>query len=196
MGYKGTKEYTAWLNAKSRCFNKKNISYKNYGARGITMCKRWKESFKNFLHDMGKPQSFNHTLDRIDVNGDYEPANCRWATRDVQSNNKRNNVYLEYNGMKKSITEWEKYLGLKEGVIKARVQRLGWTAEKAITTPVKETKKRIYKGEIKTIAELSRMYGVKETTITERIKSGWSIEDAVKKPADTRFASRCKNKTK
>lgn len=81
--------YPTWSTMKSRCYNKNNISYKNYGARGIKVCDRWLNSFENFLKDMGEKPSDKHSLDRIDINGDYEPSNCRWATPEEQAINKR-----------------------------------------------------------------------------------------------------------
>lgn len=80
--------YRSWCNAKQRCYNADNPRYKDYGARGITMCERWRTSFPSFLADMGdRPPKLS--LDRIDVNGNYEPANCRWATASEQNYNRR-----------------------------------------------------------------------------------------------------------
>ncbi len=76
---------------KDRCYNSKAVSYKHYGGRGITVCNRWRQSFANFLADMGLRPSSKHSLDRIDNDGNYEPSNCRWATRIQQNRNKRFN---------------------------------------------------------------------------------------------------------
>ena len=81
---------------KARCFNKNDRGYKNYGARGITVCERWVNSFSNFLEDMGLAPSANYSIDRIDVNGNYEPSNCRWATWKEQAANRRNNIYIDF----------------------------------------------------------------------------------------------------
>lgn len=82
-------EYRAWAHIKSRCYNPRATGFKYYGGRGIEVCERWLTSFDNFLADMGQRPSANHSIDRIDVDGDYEPRNCRWATKEQQSINRR-----------------------------------------------------------------------------------------------------------
>jgi hypothetical protein len=82
-------EYATWVNMKQRCDNPAIRSYRWYGARGITVCARWRDSFENFLADMGQRPSPKHSIDRIDVNGNYEPNNCRWATKQEQIANMR-----------------------------------------------------------------------------------------------------------
>lgn len=84
-------EYRAWSNMRQRCNNPNNHKFKDYGARGISVCVRW-ESFENFLADMGNHPGKGYSLDRIDVNGNYEPSNCRWADAKTQANNKRKKV--------------------------------------------------------------------------------------------------------
>lgn len=88
-GMKGTKVYYAWLAMRKRCYLKTNASYKDYGARGITVCKRWKESFEEFYKDMGDPPSKSHSLDRKNNEGNYHKRNCRWATITEQNYNRR-----------------------------------------------------------------------------------------------------------
>jgi hypothetical protein len=87
---KHTKEYRVWLNMKTRCYNPKDISYKNYGGRGIRVCDRWINSFENFYTDIGPKPNPEYSIDRIDVNGNYEPSNCKWSTIIEQNMNRRN----------------------------------------------------------------------------------------------------------
>lgn len=105
VGGKSDKTYRCWQGIKRRCLNKNNPSYKNYGGRGIKVCDRWINSFENFLEDMGEsPQDMS--IDRIDVNSDYCPENCRWASVKTQANNTTQNVYLKYNGQQHTIAQW------------------------------------------------------------------------------------------
>jgi len=90
---KRTPEYSIWSGIKNRCNNKNNISYKNYGGRGIKLCERW-NVFANFLADIGSRPSKDHSIDRIDPNGNYEPSNCRWATTKEQAANRRKKVFV------------------------------------------------------------------------------------------------------
>lgn len=97
IGGRVTSEYTSWLKAKERCFDSRHEKFKFYGGRGITVCDRWRNDFGAFLCDMG-PRPNGATLDRKDPNGDYEPSNCRWATKATQSRNTRSNVFVDFNG--------------------------------------------------------------------------------------------------
>lgn len=116
-----TAEYRIWGGMLTRCFNQNDHGYANYGIRGITVCDRWK-SFENFLLDMGSRPSPKHSLDRIDVNGNYSPENCRWATSKEQASNKRDTIYITNNGQTKSIAEWSEDTGLPYQVIWNRLK--------------------------------------------------------------------------
>jgi hypothetical protein len=107
-GSKYYKEYRAWQTVRNKCLNKRYIKFSYWGGRGIKMCKRWHDSFENFLEDMGPAPTRLHTLDRFPNNetGHYKPGNCRWATMKEQSNNRRSTRMIIYNGKAKSITEW------------------------------------------------------------------------------------------
>lgn len=127
-------EYIAWTNMKDRCYNAQCDSYPNYGGRGITVCNRWRDSFENFLTDMGDRPSHMPTIERNDFNGNYEPSNCRWANWIDQGNNRRSNVILTYNGESMTMSQWIRKLGFKKSTIKARL-RNGWTVDRALSTP-------------------------------------------------------------
>ena len=102
----GTKEFRAWCSMKSRCLSKTNKNYDSYCGRGIKVHESWLNSFDNFFKDLGLAPSINHSLDRINVNGNYEPSNCRWATAKEQCANKRNNIYIDE--QTKSLL-WERF---------------------------------------------------------------------------------------
>lgn len=103
-------EYNTYNAIKQRCYYTKNKYYLYYGGRGIKMCQRWLNGFDNFLNDMGRKPSKKHSIDRIDVNGDYCKENCRWADVREQSRNKRTSSVLEYNGIFKNKIDWAKEL--------------------------------------------------------------------------------------
>lgn len=112
--YKNMPEYAVWSAMKRRCNNPQNKQYMDYGGRGIKVCDRWssEHDFANFIADMGKRPTNRHTLERIDVNGDYTPENCRWATYEEQANNKRCNINISYEGRTQTFKQWCKELNL------------------------------------------------------------------------------------
>jgi len=120
----------------ARCHCSWNHKYAIYGARGIKVCQRWRESIVNFLQDMGDRPSAEHSIGRIDNAGDYCPENCRWETRKQQSRNRRNNHLLAFRGKSKTIVEWSEITGLRQETIRRRINDYGWTTEEALTTPV------------------------------------------------------------
>lgn len=125
--------YTIWCGIKGRCFNKNNDAYVNYGARGIKVCDEWTESydiFKDWALNNGYSDSL--TIDRIDVNGDYTPLNCRWITMKKQCNNKRTNTFIEHNGESHTISEWSEITGIKAATIAYRL-RHNWSIDKALS---------------------------------------------------------------
>lgn len=136
-GNKKTPEYACWVSIKSRCYTDtgNNPSYKNYGGRGIRVCDRWLKSFPNFLADMGCRPTSDHSIDRIDVNGDYSPDNCRWATRLEQQNNRRNNLVLTHNGVSLTASEWARKIDVSPLLIMDRIRR-GWPVHNALFEPL------------------------------------------------------------
>lgn len=116
-------EYYSWTNMKTRCLNPNSQDYADYGGRGIRICETWKDDFLKFLSDMGKKPSKKHSLDRIDVNGNYCPENCRWAIPFVQTRNKRSNRWLEHNGLKMILQDWAEYFGIDQGNLSVSLKR-------------------------------------------------------------------------
>jgi len=131
-GYFGTPTYESWASIIERCCNTNNSNYKYYGAKGITMCQKWRESFKEFLKDMGeRPEGF--CIDRIDVYGNYEPDNCRWASAKTQANNRTNNRKINFNYQNLNLSEWSDITGIKPSTISKRIDKYGWSIEEALT---------------------------------------------------------------
>ena len=128
-----TPEYRAWRGLKGRCLDSGDKEYHRYGGRGITVCQRWIESYENFLADVGRRPSEGHSLDRIDVNGNYEPGNCRWATRKEQQRNRRDNFMLTHDGRTLPVSVWAKEIGVSTSTLKYRIKVKGLSASAAIT---------------------------------------------------------------
>lgn len=127
-------EYRTWLHMIDRCDNPNDKSYHDYGARGITVCERWRRSFADFLADLGRRPSAEHTIERKDNDGPYSPNNARWATRLEQNRNKRNNRRVKIGKKTLCVSEWLSLIDLSGGAYWGRVNR-GWTIERALTTP-------------------------------------------------------------
>lgn len=136
-----TPEYQAWNEAKRRCLNKTTAAYPEYGGRGITICDAWRDSYETFLADMGRRPTADHSLDRIDVNGNYEPSNCRWASRAEQQRNKRDNRLISLDGVTRCLTEWSELTGISIQTLWCRMDR-GWSDERTINTPVRPMRPR------------------------------------------------------
>lgn len=130
-GESTTRLYKEWVAIKVRCKNENSQQYKNYGGRGIKICDDW-ESYIPFRDwALSNGYADNLSIDRIDVNGDYCPENCRWVDISVQSNNTRCNVYIEYDGKKQTAAQWGRKLGIKSDTIRWRVEQ-GWTPEQCL----------------------------------------------------------------
>lgn len=128
----GSPEYRLWMNIRARCRNPKNPSYQYYGGRGITVDPAW-NSFAVFLADVGPRPSPADSLDRIDNDGNYEPGNVRWITRQAQMSNTRRNVHLTFEGRTQTLTEWARELGMKAITLWNRIFTRGWSVEDALT---------------------------------------------------------------
>lgn len=135
-----TAEYKIWLGIRKRCNNKNCRIYKYYGGKGVKVCERWQE-FGNFLADMGERPSPDHSVERNDSNGDYEPSNCRWATKKEQMRNKSDNRLLTLNGETRCVAEWAERLGISVNTIRGRVYS-GFTDAQALSTTRHSTRGR------------------------------------------------------
>jgi hypothetical protein len=137
-GLTDTPEWRSWSAMLSRCYNPAATGYERYGGRGIGVCVQWRHSFENFFSDMGKRPTLNHTLDRIEQNGNYTPDNCRWATKEEQGGNRRDNTLIEIDGKSMTVPAAIRAYGSPVGVssIKKRLAK-GWNHKDALTKPHK-----------------------------------------------------------
>lgn len=126
--------YQTWKNMRQRCNNPNRHDYKRYGGRGITVCKEWNDysTFRNWAFANG--YNDNLSIDRIDVNGNYEPSNCRWVDNIVQANNVRSNHQIEYKGTTYTMAEFARKLNISYSTLQHRINR-GWSIDKIVTTP-------------------------------------------------------------
>ena len=135
--------YNIWEKMKTRCYNQNSEKFKCYGGRGITICVEWKNNFYAFREwAIANGYREDLTIDRIDVNGNYEPTNCRWATIKEQQNNRRNNKIISYNGKTLNVSQWAELYNIRASTLYCRIYQRGWDFEKAINTPVRHKKKK------------------------------------------------------
>jgi hypothetical protein len=134
-----SREYRAWQDMKTRCYNSNRPMYVYYGGRGISVCARWQRSFAAFLLDMG-PCPDGYTLERRENADNYEPDNCRWATSMEQANNTRRNVFLEFDGKRQTVAQWARELGMSPYTLYDRLRR-NWELRDVLST-TKHTGKR------------------------------------------------------
>lgn len=140
-GKTDTKLFRIWSGMKTRCYNKNAVNYSDYGGRGITVCDEWLKDFESFYEwsiDNGYFECSSRkecTLDRIDVNGNYCPENCRWVNMKKQQNNKRSNRIIEFNGESHTVAEWADIIGMSQDVLLSRLNSNTYTIERALTEP-------------------------------------------------------------
>ena len=183
-----TPEYVCWLSMRQRCSDENHISFKNYGAKGISVCERWQSSFETFLSDMGKRPTMKHSIDRYpDQNGNYEPSNVRWATRTEQGNNKTNNRAIKYtNGETMTVSEVSRLIGVPLSTMHRRVNEFdnGVISELDLFATIKRREKPFHNGETK--QQIADRLGISITGLNFRLRrvaeGGFSIEEAVSKP--------------
>lgn len=140
-----TRLYSIWCDMKRRCYNQTNKRYENYGGRGIKVCDEWRNNFQSFYEwAMANGYSDDLTIDRINVNGNYAPENCKWSTSIEQQNNTTRNHFLTYNGKTMTLAEWERETGIHRDILKDRINKLHWTTERALTTPVRRIRREFH----------------------------------------------------
>lgn len=129
-----SQEYTSWHQMLRRCTDPEYLSFRNYGGRGISVCASWVGSFDAFIRDVGLRPTPKHQLDRIDNNDNYEPGNCRWATKREQARNRRTNRFLTFNGETLTVVAWAERIGLSKDTLRSRLNS-GWSLPDALTVP-------------------------------------------------------------
>ena len=182
---------------KSRCYNKHDKDFTDYGGRGVKICRRWLGSCETFISDMGLRPDRRYRLDRFpNTDGDYKPGNCRWATSKENARNKRASAhrFLVFAGRRQMLCQWVEELGIPRTTIATRL-RLGWSTKDALTTPSRkrEPNKRskipknmkpiTYRGQTRSRGQWSRLIGVSHPTISNRLNAGWSIEKTLTTPS-------------
>lgn len=172
-------EYEVYRLMVRRCTDPNEKSYHRYGGRGIKVCDRWLESFKNFLDDMGLKPDKNCQLDRENNNGDYCKDNCRWASKLVQANNTRTNRLIEYKGETRTLAEWARIKGLNDETLRNRLDNYGWTIEEAMETPARPKQRMItYQGRTQMISAWAKEIGISPSALKNRLNCGMSFEEA------------------
>lgn len=131
-GMSNSRAFRIWTGMKTRCLNKSDPGYKNYGGRGISIAPEWLESFSVFLFDMGEPSSFQQ-IDRINNDGNYCKENCRWVTSKINANNRRSSRIIEFNGQIKTLAEWAESIGITRSGLARRIDVKGWDISRALT---------------------------------------------------------------
>jgi hypothetical protein len=183
-GMTGTHTYSVWKSMHQRCSNPNHEYYHRYGGRGIKVCSPWKE-FSAFLADMGEcPDEL--TIERIDNDGDYTLDNCKWVTLKENARNRSSNVEVTYNGKTQCFAAWEEELGFKHGTLWNRINTYNWSIEKAMTEPVKFSKKDpvTFRGKTQSLAKHAEDFGLGKTTVYNRIDCGWDLERALTTPSN------------
>lgn len=180
-GARDIPEYTIWANMIYRCTNANHEAFHRYGGRGITVCERWRSSFKAFYEDMGPRPSLEHSLDRRDNDGNYEPGNVRWATAQEQSENSSTPRFVEHNGRQISVSELSRQSGVKITTLFHRLNS-GQTPEQAISSVAEYDKKYCYNGESLTLRQWADKLGLSYGALHARLRRGWDIEKALSTP--------------
>jgi hypothetical protein len=184
-----TRTYRCWQRMRNRCNNPNATQYKWYGGRGIRVCERW-DLFENFLADMGKAPSDEHTIGRKEHDKNYEPGNCEWQTMSEQRRQtygEARDLSVTYRGETLGVGEWARRLGINRHTIYNRL-RYGWTSEEIFSTKGRGRTRRSdaatflqYNGKRLTVCEWAHKLNINRTTIYSRLRQGWSAAQALGK---------------
>ena len=177
-GMSKSKAYKNYFSMKQRCYNQKTTAYKDYGGRGITVCDRWlnkENGFKFFLSDMGEKPTPKHSIDRIDVNGNYEPTNCRWADSFTQANNKTTSINIEINGVTKTLKEWSDFYGVNYFMAMHRYY-LGMPTQQIFNKEQMQGLMITKYGCTKTLSTWAKIFGVTRKSAYDRYYRGGNFE--------------------
>jgi len=168
-GGRGTEEYHAWCDMKTRCLNPNFKDYKYYGGRGIKICEKWIDSFENFINDMGLKPGHNYSLDRKDTNKDYEPENCKWSTYKEQCRNRRNNLLIDFNGKTITLAELSEKTGLDWHLLRYRIIDKSMSVEEAVTMRIGPALYN-FKDKERTLSEISKITGINYRTLLYNVR--------------------------
>jgi len=185
-GMTGSRQYNTWMGIKARCLREKGQqNYKYYGGRGIKICDRWKDSFENFWEDMKSGYTDEMTIERINVNRDYEPSNCKWIKGVAQKYNRRSNVILTIYGIAKPLIEWADEYGIDRTVLYSRAISYKITDPKRLLSRDNISTQRreiTYLGETKIVTEWCKIFELPYSTVIGRLRRGWTIEKSLTTP--------------
>lgn len=189
-GMSDTRLYSIWKGMRKRCQAEYRPEYSDYGGRGIKVCKEWNIDFMSF-YDWSMKHGYSDSLsiDRINVNGDYCPENCRWVTDEVQANNKRSNIYVDYKGERITLKQaCDKERQNYKDVL-SRIKRYGWPIEKALYTPIKPKGPAVKNSKVEingithTVNKWCEELGLKYSMIQKRVYLGMTPKEALTKPS-------------
>lgn len=193
-----TRLFNVWKSMKGRCYTPSCCSYERYGGRGITVCDAWKNDFQTF-YDWAMENGYDETakqgettIDRIDVNGNYCPENCRIANKLTQANNKTDTKYYEIDGIQLTLREISVAYNIPYKTLRGRIDR-GYSIQDAVYGSFSRVRRYTYKGKTYTVAEMSKEFGIKGITLYRRLQAGYTVAEAIETPTDRRYCYRKRN---
>ncbi len=178
--------YNTWNGIRQRCYTKTSVSYKNYGSKEVTMCDSWKDSFSNFVNDMG-PRPEGCSIDRIDNSKGYSPENCKWSTRFEQNYNKSVTVVMEYQGKLYNSFELSELCGISPKTLRSKWKR-GHRGDDLVNKfhDQKEVKYYSWEGNEYTMLDISKFLGCSKGVVKSRFRNGWSLNRIMTTPVISR----------